>query len=458
PAGELSLRGLGQVVTFYKGLLDRVGVRVELVRIAEYKGAMEPFVMTEQSAPVRENKNQLLDDVNNRVLAAIVAGRGRAGRGLDERTLRAIIDRGALNPDEALRAGLVDAVKDENDIDDTLARLSGRRGLHVGDPDVSPQRPQRWGGRRVAVVLVDGTIADGPSQEFPLGLGDVSGSDTLVAALDECRRDPSIGAVVLRVNSPGGSAFASDVIARAVRQVRKAGKPVVVSMGDVAASGGYYISAVADAVLAESSTITGSIGIFAYKLDVQRLASMLGLSFEWFTRGRHADFMTPYRPWTPEEAKLATERIRHFYDLFVETVADGRKARGLTAAGVDAIGRGHVWTGAQALGLGLVDGIGGLAVAIDQAQRLGRVAAGRGGFAELTVLPRPLPSALARLTGINVAADEVGEDDRAPAPAPIPDVPLVRTIGRGPARLLLPLLSGPGAGIEARLPYDLDIR
>ncbi|HVR60609.1 MAG TPA: S49 family peptidase, partial [Polyangia bacterium] len=206
PAGELSLRGLGQVVTFYKGLLDRVGVKVELVRIAEYKGAMEPFVMTEQSAPVRENKNQLLDDVYQRVLAAIVGGRGRMGRGLDEQKLGAIIDRGALNPDEALRAGLIDAVKDENEIDDTLAKLSGRRGLRVANPDLSPQRPQRWGGRRVAVVLVDGTIADGPSQDLPLGLGDVSGSDTLVAALDECRRDPSIGAVVLRVNSPGGSA------------------------------------------------------------------------------------------------------------------------------------------------------------------------------------------------------------------------------------------------------------
>ncbi|MEA2698438.1 MAG: protease, partial [Myxococcales bacterium] len=212
PAGELSLRGLGQTVTFYKGLMERVGVNVDLVRIAEFKGAMEPFVFTEQSKPVRENKNQVLDDLYSRLLTALVADRGGAARGLTEEKMRAIIDRGALNPVDAQNLGLIDAVKDENDINETLRQLTGRRGLSVVDPDPSPLRPQAWGGRRVAVVLVDGAIADGPSLDYPLGLGDVSGSDTLVAALDECRRDPGIGAVVLRVNSPGGSAFASDVI------------------------------------------------------------------------------------------------------------------------------------------------------------------------------------------------------------------------------------------------------
>ncbi|HEY2902267.1 MAG TPA: signal peptide peptidase SppA [Polyangia bacterium] len=458
PAGEVSLRGLGQTVTFYKGLIDRVGVNVDLVRIAEYKGAMEPFVMNEQSAPVRENKNQLLDDIYGRVLKAVVTG--RAARGMTDDKVRAVVDRGSLDPLDAQRAGLIDAVSDENTLDDALAVLSGWRGLHVSDPDRSPQRPQRWGGRRVAVVLVDGTIADGPSQDYPLGLGDVSGSDTLIAALDECRRDSGVGAVVLRVNSPGGSAFASDVIARAVQQLRKAGKPVVVSMGDVAASGGYYIAAGADTILAESSTVTGSIGIFAYKVDVKKLAATLGVSFESYLRGRYADLMSPYRPWTPDEMKLAAERIKHFYELFVDTVVQGRSARGLNAAGVDAIGRGHVWTGSQALALGLVDTIGGLGAAIDQATRLGRVPIGRGGFAELTVLPRPLPGTLQKLTGLNVEA----EVEDAPVTAPPAATPadfstrLLRDVGRAPLRLLLPLLAGNGAGIEARLPYDIEIR
>jgi protease-4 len=321
----------------------------------------------------------------------------------------------------------------------------------VVDPDPSPLRPQSWGGRRVAVVLVDGAIADGPSQSFPLGFGVVAGSDTLVAALDECRRDPGIGAVVLRVNSPGGSAFASDVIARSIQQVRKAGKPVIVSMGDVAASGGYYIAAPADAIYAQPSTTTGSIGIFAYKADVKKLAETLGVTVETFQRGQHADFFSPYRPWTPDELKLAAEKIKHFYDLFLETVAQGRKARGMTVAKANELGRGHIWTGAQALALGLVDTLGGLAPAIDQATRLGRIPVVRGGFAELTVLPRPRVNTLEKLIGLGVTAgSDTGPDD---LPAR-----LVRNLGRGASlRLFLPLLAGPGNGIQASLPYDLEI-
>jgi protease-4 len=446
PAGELSLTGFSQTVTFYKGAMDRLGINVDLVRIAEFKGAMEPFVMTEQSPPVRLNKNELLDDTFGRLVVAIVSGRAAAGHTLDEARVRALIDRGLYTPFEAQLMGLVDAVKDDSELEGYLRQALGRPGLALRDLDTSPRHADAWAGRRVAVVLVDGAIVDGGSRRLPFELGAFAGSDTLVAALEECTHDPSVGAVVLRVNSPGGSAFASDVIARAIGELRKAGKAVVVSMGDVAASGGYYIAAPADVIFSEPSTITGSIGIFGYKVDVRKLIGLLGVSVETYRRGHHSDFYSPYRPWTDEEIQLASEKIRHFYGLFLNTVAEGRRSRGLTLARVDDIGRGHVWTGAQALGLGLVDRMGGVAAAVDEAAQRAHVPVGSDGQPELLVLPRPQASAIQKLLGLD------GDESQAA-------VTVRALLGTGAVvRLLAPLLAGPGTGIEARLPYDIEIR
>jgi protease-4 len=423
------------------------------VRIAEYKGAMEPFILKEHSPPVRENRNEILDDVFGRLVTAIASGRGGPSRGFTAEKVRGIIDGGIYTPEEARQLGLIDAIKDEKEIEDHLRAITGRKGLSVGDPDGSPQRPRAWGVRRVGVLFVEGAIVDGPSEQLPFDMGSFAGSDTLVAALEEFRQDPSIGAVVLRINSPGGSAFASDVIARAVRAVRKAGKPVVVSFGDVAASGGYYIAALADAIFAEPSTTTGSIGIFGYKADVKRLVGELGLSIETFKRGLHADYHSLYRPWTDEEIKLASEKIRHFYGLFLDTVAEGRASRGITRAKADEIGRGHVWTGAQALPLGLVDRMGGLAAAIDHATRLGRVPIVRDDLPELAVLPRSIVNPLEKLVRLGATA---GAGEKQVEPGELAGR-LLRQLGPGPLRLLLPLLAGPGSGIEARMPFDLDI-
>jgi protease-4 len=443
PAGELSLNGLSQTVTFYKGALDRFGVNVDLVRIAEFKGAMEPFVMTEHSAPVRANKNEVLDDVFRRIVAAVASARSRAGRAISEADVRALVDRGLFTPAEAQVAGLVDAIKSEAELEDYLRQALGGRRILLRDPDPGPTHPRAWPSRRVAVVLVDGAIVDGPSQQFPFGVESLAGSDTLLEALEECRRDPSVGAVVLRVNSPGGSAFASDVIARAIGVLRKAGKPVVVSMGDVAASGGYYIAAPADAIFAEPSTISGSIGIFAYKVDVRRLMGMLGLSSEVFRRGAHADYLSPYRPWTDAEIKIVADKIKHFYGMFLDTVAEGRRARGITLARADELGRGRIYSGAAAMGLGLVDQMGGLGAAIDRAARLGGAPLGADELPEIKVLPRSPPSALQKLVGL------AGETERIDPPPGM----------RAAFRLLAPLLFGGGAGgVQARMPYDLDIR
>ncbi len=274
-------------------------------------------------------------------------------------------------------------------------------------------------------------------------MGGLAGSDALVAALEESRRDPTVRAVVLRVNSPGGSAFASDVIARAVARVRAAGKPVIVSMGDVAASGGYYIAAPSDAIFAEPSTTTGSIGIFGYKLDVSGLLAKLSLSTEVTTRGPHADALLPFRPWTPEERQAAQEKIRHLYEMFLSTVATGRQRSGLTVARVDELGRGHIYTGAQAKALGLVDEMGGVAAAIDRAVALSGIPLAAGEVPELLVLPRPGASLLKRLANFAEVSDS-------PPPITASLRPLIRLLG--------PYLFGPGEGIEARLPFEIETK
>ena len=452
PAGIVELVGLVQAVTFYKAAMDRLGVSLELVRIAEFKGAMEPFVMTSQSEPVRRNRSELLDDVYGRILAAIGTGRAaeaasagaRAPKAALAKDAQALVQKGTFTPEEAQRAGLVDAIRDDDGLADYVRMLAGAPALALErHADGAPVRSIRWPGRRTAVILVEGAIVDGPNEELPLGGGGLAGSDALVAALDESRRDPSVRAVVLRVNSPGGSAFASDVIARAVARVRAAGKPVVVSMGDVAASGGYYIAAPSDVIFAEPSTTTGSIGIFGYKLDVSGLLAKLSLSTEVTTRGPHADAMLPFRPWTPEERAAAQQKIRHLYEMFLSTVATGRQRSGLTVDRVDQLGRGHVYTGAQAKALGLVDELGGVTAAIDRAVALSDIPLRPGEAPDLLILPRPSGSLLKRLASFAQVSD---------------DPPRISASLRPLLRLIGPYLFGPGEGIEARLPFELDTK
>ena len=196
------MNGLAQTVTFYKGAIERVGVHVDLVRIGAYKGAMEPFVMTEQSPEVRANKDRILDDVFGRIVTSIAADRSRTGHRMDAGDVRAMVDRGLFTPGEARLAGLVDAVADESELEVVLGGVYKRPRVEIREPDPAPLAPAAWPTRRIVVLLVDGTIVDGPSQELPFDLGSVAGSDTLVQSLEECRRDARVGAVVLRVEQP----------------------------------------------------------------------------------------------------------------------------------------------------------------------------------------------------------------------------------------------------------------
>jgi len=426
PAVGLTFSGFAQTVTFFKTALDRLGVEVDLVRIAEYKGAMEPFVMNGQSAPVAANRNALLDDVFGRLLAGVADG--RSAQGLDRAKVRALVDRAVFSPEQAREVGLVDMVADEDELRDVV----GRALAPLRDADPRPRDVGRWQPARVAVVLVDGTLMDGDGGDFPFPSNEFAWSERIIAALGEAAEDPSVRAVVLRVNSPGGSALASDRIARVLVRLRKMGKPVLASMGDVAASGGYYVAAPAGEIFASPSTLTGSIGIFGFKVNLQGLLGHLGIAGETYKRGAHADLLSLGRGWDDEERALISGRMEQMYRRFLDTVAEGRASRGVTVARADELGRGRVWTGAQGAGVGLVDRMGGIGAAIDEAARRGGVPTGPGGLPELVVLPRPVPSVLGALSHV---------------PG-----------GRAAVRLLLPLLAEGGAGILARLPFDIETK
>jgi protease-4 len=426
PVVGLYFSGFSQTVTFYKTALDRLGVKVDLVRIAEYKGAMEPFVMNGQSAPVASNRNAILDDNFGRLLAGVAGG--RSAQGLDQAKVRGLVDRAVFSAVEAREAGLVDVVADDDELKAALAQTLGP----LRDADLQPRDVGRWLPKRVAVVLVDGNLMDGEGSDFPFPSSEIAWSDRIIAALEEAGDDPSVGAVVLRVNSPGGSVLASDRIARVLLRLRKRGKPVLASMGDVAASGGYYVAAPASEIFASPSTLTGSIGIFGFKVDLNALLGHLGIASETYKRGAHADLFSISHGWNDEERALVSGRMEQIYRRFLDTVAEGRGSRGVTAERADELGRGRIWTGSQAAGVGLVDRMGGISEAIDEAARRGGVPVGPGGLPELVVLPRPVPSVLGALS-------------RIPG-------------GRVALRLLLPLVAEGGTGILARLPYDIETK
>jgi protease IV len=377
-AGSLYLNGLASTVTFFKNALDRIGIGVDLVRIAEYKGAMEPFVRTDFSEAVAKNADDMVGHAFERILAAIL--KGRSSHKLTEAGLRTLVDRGAFTAAEAKTAGLVDDVQNRTEIT-TLDEHP------VVDPSSAPTHRDAWAAARIAVIMIEGPIVDGETSALPFADDLSTGSRTVVKNLDKARDDSGVRAVVLRVNSPGGSVTASDEIARAVSRVRAAGKPVIVSMGDVAASGGYYVSAPADLIFAQPLSTTGSIGIYTAHIDFAALAGTLGLDFQTIKRGEKADHMSPHRPWDDDDRAQAQSHLQSLYELFLDTVVDGRKAHKLDRGGVDKVGRGLVLDGERAITEKLVDRAGGFWAAIDESARRTGIPLRPDGIPELEIYP-----------------------------------------------------------------------
>ncbi len=284
--------------------------------------------------------------------------------------------------------------------------------------------------KRVALVYVDGDMIDGRSETIPFIGEKLAGSYTLAETLKKVREDPTVGSVVLRVESPGGSAMAADVVWREVQLTAKV-KPVIVSMGSIAASGGYYVASPATRIFANGLTITGSIGIFYGKADVAGLLKKIGVSVETYKTAPKADAESIFRPFTPAERKELEHKVAQFYDVFLSRVAQGRK---MSKAEVDKVGQGRVWTGEQAQARKLVDELGGLRQALDYARK----AAGMPEYAPIVELPPPNTTIIGKLLGIE------GVHGEALAKTPLP--PSVLEV----ARALAPFMIYPGDKAMAR--------
>lgn len=384
PGGGIGMLGVGVETTFLRGALDKLGIEPQLEQRHEFKNAADTVMRTEFTAAHRLALDRLAESVFTEAVTAIATGRGiEAGR------VRELADTGPRTAPEALAAALVDRLGYRDQAYAAMRlRLGAEAGLLFADrwrPARRPHLPARRKGH-VALVEVRGGIVSGRTRRTPMGRQ--VGSDSVGAALRAAAGDEHVRAVVLQVDSPGGSAVASDTIWREVCRVRETGKPVVVSMGVAAASGGYYIACPADVIVALPATLTGSIGVFGGKLVVRELFDRVGLNTGTVSYGARSLMFSARRGFTDDERERLAATIDAIYADFVAKVAQGR---GRPVAEIENIARGRVWTGMDALGIGLVDELGGLRDAV-------RIARKRGGLsADAPVRPAVHLSPLARL-------------------------------------------------------------
>jgi protease-4 len=385
PPGELFITGLAADVMFFRGSLDKLGIYPDIFQIGKYKSAGDMFTQKQMTDAHREYINSLLDDLYGRYVTTIAQARHKTPE-----EVRALIDNAPYNAAKAKEAGLIDEALYRDDVEKEFKKLLGYKDtdqfLSVRGSDYRDVSPESLGlnkGERIAVIYASGDIGSGSSQNSPSGEQSI-GSDTLAKALNDAAADKSLKAIVLRVDSPGGSGLASDIIWHAV-EAANAKKPVVVSMSDVAASGGYYISASAARIVAQRSTITGSIGVVAGKPVMRGFYDWLGISNEYVLRGKTAGMFRETEKFSDEERAKFEDWIKTtYYQDFVPKVAKGRNK---DAQSVDAVGQGRVWTGAQAKDRGLVDDFGGLDKAIEVAKQLAKIPADKG--VERVILPYP---------------------------------------------------------------------
>lgn len=372
PVSELSINGLDAQTVFYRGTLDKFGVFFDNYQIGKYKNAPEQYTRKTMSEGQREVTNALLDDVFNRYVSTIAKSRH-----LPDETVRSLIDRAPLSAAEAVKEGLLTGVAYREDVDNTIKKVLGYRDDQklavISGSEYRRITPESLGlnqGEHIAVIYLSGAIGPGRSTEGTAFMDAAVGSDTIVSAIKDAREDDSVKAIVLRINSPGGTTTASDLIWAAVESAKKK-KPVVVSMSDSAASGGYYIAAAANRIIAEPSTHTGSVGIYSNKPVVKGLYELLGITSEHISRGKNAAIFRDNEPFTPSERKLFEGKLQEFYyQQFLPKVAKGRNRE---VNYIDSIGQGRVWSGAQAKDRGLVDEFGGLDRAVDVAKDLANI-------------------------------------------------------------------------------------
>jgi len=379
PSTSLDLIGVATYSLFLRGTLDKIGAYPDLRRIGDYKTAVNTFTETGYTPAHREMDESLNRDLFEQILVGIADGRKKDGA-----EIRRLIDQGPFLPEEALRVGLVDDVQYEDQVSEKLRgegesrQIDGDEYARVSAPSLGLNR-----GPRLAVIYAAGTIASGKSGYDPIN-GTIVGSDTLIEYIRTARRDESVRGIVLRIDSPGGSATASDAVWRELMIARneRQDRPIVASMSDLAASGGYYIAMPAQLIVAQPSTLTGSIGIFGGKIVTGGVYQKLGARIESTSIGKNAEINSPARPYNPDEVKKLEEQLQAFYDQFVEKVATSRRS---TPEKIDALAQGRVWTGRQAKERGLVDALGGLEEAIELTKERAKIPADSS--VELVVYP-----------------------------------------------------------------------
>ena len=440
PYGLIIMPGLASQPMFYAGAFQKYGIGVQVTRVGKYKSFVEPFTRTDMSPENREQVQKLLDDI----WGSLVADIGKS-RGVSVESIQGTVDmEGIIKPPAALKAGLVDKVVYRDEVIESLKKETGVTSATDSFKQVPlavyaknfvhPPVPSGFG--QVAIIYAEGDIVEGEGDQT-----DVGGA-RFAREIRKLREDSSVKAIVLRVNSPGGSAAAAETIQRELRLARRV-KPVIVSMGSYAASGGYWISAYGDRIFAEPTTITGSIGVFGIQFDLQKLANDHGFTFDSVKTGKFADALTIARPKTDEEMAVFQRMVDWIYGQFVAKVAEGRK---LKPSFVEEIAQGRVWSGVEAKKLGLVDEIGGLSDAVRYAGR----EVGLGSSFRVVEYPRSrnLSEALAEMFG-----------KIAPPTLHIDSTGLVGQIAERLSSELAELRSyNDPRGVYARMPVNLDIR
>lgn len=414
-SGWLMLKGMAAEVTFYKGLFDKLGVKADMMQVGEFKGAGEPYTRTEMSGPFREELTSILND-NYLMLAEAISKR----QGISVDDAKALLEGGPYTPADAKMKGLVNRIGYADQIETEIAKLSDaatatldpKYGRASDKPDMGGltgflKMMQALSGEtakkpssdkpKIAIIHAEGMIQEGKSTGGSLLGESVMGSDTVIKDLRKAEKDPTVKAIVLRVDSPGGSALASDLIWREVTRIEK---PIVASMSDVAASGGYYISMGADKILAEPGTLTGSIGVVGGKVALGGLMEKFGVTTDTITVGKNATMFSNVSPFSDEERAAMQRLMKETYNQFVTKAAKGRN---MTAEALEKLARGRVYTGRQAKALGLVDEVGTVKDALAEAKSLAGL--NRDAETELLILPEPqglLESLFAPLDGRDV--------------------------------------------------------
>jgi protease-4 len=368
PAGSMQFKGLAGQVMFFKGLLEKLDVEPQIIRHGKFKSAVEPFILDKMSEPSKEQTRSFVTAIWTHMLEGI-----SQTRKISTEELTAIADNHKIQtPEDAVNNKLIDKLMYKDQLIDELKTRTGAKEVkdinlmklskYMDAPE--PEKKDGLAKDRIAVVYAQGNIISGEGDETSIG------SERISKAIRKARTDDKIKAIVFRVNSPGGSALASDVIWREVELAQKV-KPVVVSMGDLAASGGYYISCAATKIYASPNTLTGSIGVFGIVPNMQKFFNNnLGITFDEVKTNPYADYIPSVRPMTDAEKNFLTADIENIYSTFLKHVSEGRK---MDVAAVDSIGQGRVWSGVDAKRIGLIDEFGGLQAAIDEAAKLAKI-------------------------------------------------------------------------------------